>query len=102
MTIKAPGVLTSQELVERIKAGKLIRNPRLKDGNFDVQPASYDLTAGRAVWTDPQSGETKELLYSPGSTEKPFAILQPGQMMSVITTEEILMPADLCGTVFSK
>jgi hypothetical protein len=29
-------------------------------------------------------------------------VLQPGQMMSIITHEEILMPRDLCGTVFSK
>jgi deoxycytidine triphosphate deaminase len=102
MTIKVPGVLPSHEIVQRINAGQLIRNPRLKDGQPDVQPASYDLTAGRAVWTDSPSGETKELSYSSGGGEKPFAVLQPGQMMSIITHEEILMPADLCGTVFSK
>lgn len=102
MALKRPGVLTSAELTARIAAGELIRHPRLKDGKPEVQPASYDLTAGRAVWTDPHSGDTKELLYTPGAIEKPYVTLQPGQMMSIITIEEIAMPKDLCGTVFSK
>jgi deoxycytidine triphosphate deaminase len=97
-----PGVLTAAELIKRMSAGQLIRNVRLSGGKPDVQPASYDLTAGRAVWTEPKSGETKELVYNPALVEKPYVVLQPGQMMSIITHEEILMPKDLCGTVFSK
>jgi dUTPase len=34
--------------------------------------------------------------------QQPFVVLQPGQMMSVVTYEEIFMPVDLCGTVYSK
>jgi deoxycytidine triphosphate deaminase len=102
MPNRFPGVLTAAELIKRMSAGQLIRNVRLRGGQPDVQPASYDLTAGRAVWTEPKSGETKELVYNPASAEKPYVVLQPGQMMSIITHEEILMPKDLCGTVFSK
>jgi deoxycytidine triphosphate deaminase len=102
MANRFPGVLTAAELIKRMSAGQLIRNVRLISGQPDVQPASYDLTAGRAVWTEPKSGETKELLYNPASAEKPYVVLQPGQMMSIITHEEVLMPKDLCGTVFSK
>jgi deoxycytidine triphosphate deaminase len=102
MANRFPGVLAAAELIKRMGAGQLIRKVRLSDGQPDVQPASYDLTAGRAVWTEPKSGETKELVYNPDLPEKPFVVLQPGQMMSIITHEEILMPRDLCGTVFSK
>jgi deoxycytidine triphosphate deaminase len=102
MANRFPGVLTAAELIKRMSAGQLIRNVRLIGGQPDVQPASYDLTAGRAVWTEPKSGETKELVYNAASAEKPYVVLQPGQMMSIITHEEILMPKDLCGTVFSK
>jgi len=106
MANRFPGVITAPELIRRMNAGLLIRNVRRVDGQPDVQPASYDLTAGRAVWTDPKSGdkpgERRELIYDPALPEKPFMVLQPGQMMSIITREEILMPPDLCGTVFSK
>src|SRR5260370_200105 len=102
MATKFPGVLTAAELVKRMSAGQLIRNVRVSAGKPDVQPASYDLTAGRAVCTDSKSGETKELVYNPALVENPYVVLQPGQMMSIVTHEEILMPKDLCGTVFSK
>jgi deoxycytidine triphosphate deaminase len=102
MANNSHGVLAASELVKRMKAGELIRNVRLKEGEPDVQPASYDLAAGRAVWTDTKTGKRTELLYSPGMPETPYVILEPGQMMSVITREEIAMPKDLCGTVFSK
>jgi deoxycytidine triphosphate deaminase len=102
MANKFPGVLTGAELIKRMNVGQLIRNVRRIGDQPDVQPASYDLTAGRAVWTEAKSGETKELTYDPASAEKPYVVLQPGQMMSIITHEEILMPKDLCGTVFSK
>jgi deoxycytidine triphosphate deaminase len=102
MANRFPGVITAAELIKRMSTGQLIRNVRRNGGQPDVQPASYDLTAGRAVWTDSKSSERKELVYNPAATEKPYMVLQPGQMMSIITHEEIIMPKDLCGTVFSK
>src|SRR5215213_5516283 len=106
------GVLNQAELDRRLKKGELIKNPRcLPDGSFDLQPASYDLMAGRAVWKETNSSRSKaggvqivEELFDSNILQgrQPHVSLQPGQMMSVITHEEILMPRELCGTVYSK
>lgn len=98
------GVLAYPELERRISAGELILRPRQKDGRLDIQPASYDLTAGRAVWKDVDSGKPKEEHYDPNKSfdKQPTVCLEPGQMLSIVTHEEILMPRDLCGMVYSK
>lgn len=107
------GVLNKSELERRIKRGELILHPRLrKDGDLDIQPASYDLTAGKAVWKEEKVGSLGktgsarivEAGLNPAHAfiNQPYVVLQPGQMVSVITHEEIKMPLDLCGTVYSK
>lgn len=105
------GLLNKAELDRRIRKGELIRNPRLRsDGSPDLQPASYDLTAGRAVWKELNSTskaagtQIVEELYEPSYPHgrQAHVSLQPGQMMSVITHEEVIMPEELCGTVYSK
>jgi deoxycytidine triphosphate deaminase len=95
------GVLHKAELERRVLRGELIRNYRTNGGHPDLQPASYDLTAGRAVWSD-SKGERHEQVYKPDSGERPFVVLAPGQMMSIITHEELVIPPDLCAAVFSK
>jgi deoxycytidine triphosphate deaminase len=101
-------VLAFPELERRIRAGELILNARSRAGRLDIQPASYDLTAGRAVWKEPSRGlagqALREVAYDPSIslTGQATVYLQPGQMLSIITYEEIRMPADMCGTVFSK
>lgn len=40
--------------------------------------------------------------FEPGSRRQSTATLKPGQMMFVVTHEEVNMPMDLCGTVYSR
>src|SRR2546426_157493 len=71
-------------------------------------PASYDLTAGKAVWKEPTRGskkgpvETRSYNYDVPLEEQPTVTVAPGQMIFVITQEDILMPTNLCGTVYSR
>ena len=101
--------LTKGEIEERLLRGKLIRNPRrLGDGNFDIEVDSYDLGAGTAVWKQPAeqgSGaevRTLECLTEEETAGQPTVTVQPGQMIFVITREDVLMPTDICGTVYSR
>ncbi len=104
------GVLSKQEIISRLENGQLITNPA-KDGNgsFNVEHASYDLRAGIAIWkNDSQEVQKKsdpgKRVYNPDLelAHQPIVTLQPGQMMFVITHEQIYMPIDLCGTVYSR
>lgn len=108
------GVLNKSEIERRIAAGELIVNPRKDRQNrlLDIHPASYDLTAGRAVWKEEGSrslgkrGEARIVEVGLSAehelVQQPYVVLQPGQMVSVITREEIKMPLTLCGTVYSR
>jgi deoxycytidine triphosphate deaminase len=105
------GTLTRESIVEYLTRNELIRNAR-KDpyGNFEVEAASYDLSIGIAV--KKKHGDkpfqkrheifTKEV--DPNTKWKPqkTITLSPGQMVFVISDEEILMPEHLCGTVYSR
>ena len=45
------GILTKHEIEEYLKKGELIINPHKKDdGEYDIEPASYDLRAGTLIW----------------------------------------------------
>ena len=102
--------LSQHELRERIGRGELIRNPRKINGRqVDLQPASYDLSAGRVVWSEPKDGSShgrirREVTYdeTPHTIGQPYVLVQPGQMVAVITREDLVLPLDLCGTVYSK
>jgi deoxycytidine triphosphate deaminase len=103
------GVLNRDEIDRRLKRGELIKSARRKpDGNFDIEPASYDLVAGTVVWKDPalrdKKGEVRREVYKPGLVprDQPSITVQPGEMVFVITHEEVLMPDNLCGTVLSR
>jgi deoxycytidine triphosphate deaminase len=99
--------LGQDELRVRIAKGQLIRNPRRTvEGAIDLQPASYDLSAGHAVWSEPQgTGDAvKEAQWNAAATPEaqPTVTLQPGQMMSIMTLEDLVIPRDLCATVYSR
>ena len=103
------GVLNHDEITRRIENGELLRGVRrLVSGRYDVEPDSYDLTAGKAVWKEPSDGirngtvETK--LYAPDRTqaEQDTLTVQPGQMVFVITHEDVVLPNDICATVYSR
>lgn len=103
------GILNKDEIQRRLQAGELVRSARRgTDGRFDVEPASYDLMAGKVVWKQPTPTQNKEEVvtqsYDPGlpPDAQPTVSVQPGQMLFVITHEQLKMPKDLCGTVLSK
>ena len=102
------GVLNRKEINERLKRGELLSNPRRKDGQFDIENDSYDLTAGTAVWKQASSNgdgpnvETVSYLREPLGVTQPTVTVQPGQMIFVVTHEDVLIPPDLCGTVYSR
>lgn len=103
-------VLERTEIEAGIRAGQFITNPRVVDEQFvDLQAASYDLTAGVAVWRDNGEGRvdgvTHEVRFrNPADRmdHQQTVELQPGQMMSIITREELVVPPDVCATVYSK
>lgn len=101
--------LTKHQIIEHLNRGELIVNPFKKaNGEFDIEPASYDLRAGTIIWkeTNRTTGEThpKSKNYDPTLPliKQERVTLQPGQVMFVITHEEVKMPNDLCGTVYAK
>ena len=105
------GILNRDEIERRLRREELIRFPRCVDkidGKFAIEPASYDLSAGAVVWKESRrlngKGDVQSISYKPEHpvNEQPTFTLHPGQMAFVITHEEILMPADLCGTVLSR
>jgi deoxycytidine triphosphate deaminase len=96
-------VLNASEIRKRILAGELVIDPRCDlSGTPIVEPASYDLRAGIALWKDKQSRDLKTLRFNPSDTSQPVVTLQPGQMVFVITHEELNLPRTICGTVYSR
>ncbi len=102
------GTLNKSEITRRLEKGELlIRARKDNDGLFDVEPDSYDLTAGVAVWKEELQQNRYEIrivMCEDGcSIEKhPTITVQPGQMIFVITREEVNLPLDICGTVYSR
>ena len=99
------GVLTKGEIDRRLQRGELLRNPRRgEDGQFDIEADSYDLTAGKALWKEStrkgrkgRGGPVETRSYLPGQPrdKQPTVTVQPGQMIFVITREDVFMPLNL-------
>ena len=102
------GTLNKLEIERLLFKGELIKNVRQTvEGIFDLQYASYDLMAGTVVWKKDRrggEGDVSITRYNPGKPDEDQAAvtLHPGQMMFVITHEEVKIPKDLCGTVMSR
>ncbi|RZJ48872.1 MAG: hypothetical protein EOO19_06975 [Chryseobacterium sp.] len=100
--------LSKHQIIDYFEKGELILNPFKKiNGEYDVEPASYDLRAGTFIWKEIDSkGEhfpkTKKYDASLPVEEQESVTLQPGQVMFVITYEEVKMPINMCGTVYAK
>jgi deoxycytidine triphosphate deaminase len=102
-------ILSRHEIIEHLQRGELIINPSINEnGEFEVEPASYDLRAGIIIWKEinetsgKSNPETRTFEPNALSTKQEKVTLQPGQVMFVITHEEIKMPNHLCGTVYAK
>ena len=105
------GVLNRQAIEEYLRDGQLILNPRSKKKKgppHDIENASYDLSAGTAIWKTPTRDryggniETRSYSTEPAGNVQPTVTVQPGQMIFVVTREDISMPPHLCGTVYSR
>jgi len=89
-----------RELVAQIG---LIRNPqRLQGGQLAVETASYDLRAGSVLWRERGSSDVKIERFDENKETQPVVTLQSGQMVFVITHEELQLPGSICGTVYSR
>ncbi len=103
------GVLTRAELERRIDEGELVAPARrLADGSIDLQGDSYDLRAGKVVWKASSrgdgGGQVCSILYEEGvdvERQQKVTVL-PGQMIFAVTLEEVIIPDNLCGTVYSR
>lgn len=97
--------ILSRPQIKKLLAKKktLIRNAaRDESGEFIVEAASYDLRVGTLLWQD---AETKSVSVIEFDENKPVPdpfTLQPGQMVFVITHEDLCLPSNVCGTVFSR
>jgi len=98
-------ILSKKEIECRIAKGELVKDPR-RDAKKNplVETASYDLSVGTILWKDRDSGEVKQLDFDSTKDDfsQPFMTLQPGQMVLVISKEDLIMPLDVCGTVYSR
>jgi deoxycytidine triphosphate deaminase len=93
-------ILNATDIRRRIAGGQLILNPRLNSSGAPiVEAASYDLAVGIVVWKDKISKELKTVHFASGQLHQPVVTLVPGQMVFVITNEEISLPDDICGTL---
>jgi deoxycytidine triphosphate deaminase len=96
-------ILSQACIVALIKSAGMIRNYRERPNRDPwVEAASYDLRAGRAVWKDPDSGSLQMEKFHPTEEDQPILSLKPGQMVIVVTHEELTLPTDVCGTVYSR
>lgn len=96
-------ILSAAEIRTRIYKGQLVLDPQRNTAGVPVvEAASYDLRAGIVLWNDKVSKEIKVVHFDPGAGRVSTVTLQPGQMVFVITQEELSLPDDICGTVYSR
>jgi deoxycytidine triphosphate deaminase len=99
------GILIKNQILDRILNDNLIIKYQIDHScNPKVETASYDLSVGSIVWKDSKSNNVKVLHYNEqlDIDQQKYATLQPGQMMFVVTREEVNMPLNLSATVFSR
>ena len=104
------GVLNRQAIEDYLRREQLILHPRPEKNGppYDIENASYDLSAGTAIWKTPTSDryggniETRRYSTESAGNVQPTVTVQPGQMIFIVTREDISMPRHLCGTVYSR
>jgi len=100
-------VLSKQEIISNLNGGLLIRN-NLPNRFSNAQPASYDLSVGVIVKKNeskfPWGDGIQQVNFDPNKSleEQETVTLKPGQILFIVTREDVIMPKELCGTVYSK
>lgn len=108
-------ILSKEIIIDKIDNYNLISNVRkIKDSNdknkevYDLQPASYDLSVGVIVKKRkpkyPFGDGIQKVFFDPDKSpySQETVTLEPGQILFIITKEDINMPKNMCGTVYSK
>jgi len=87
-----PGILGKAEIEAASKASPpLITNT---DDPECFQPASYDLRIGTAFWRG-------QVINSSHDKANEQFIIQPGEIVSILTLEELTLPNDMIATAFA-
>ena len=96
-------ILNRPKIQSLLKYGHLVRNPDLDaDGTFKVEAASYDLRVGTLLWLESDTQEVRRRDFDAGTPSPDSFTLQPGQMVFVVTLEDLVLPPTICGTVYSR
>lgn len=96
-------ILNKRQIQDHIDAGQLVLHPlRDSNGSPAVEPASYDLRAGIVLWKDGTIIERRDFDEAGDFLSQPFVTLRPGQMIFVITHEELKLPERVSATVYSR
>jgi deoxycytidine triphosphate deaminase len=97
-------LLNKEDIAARIARNELLLKPaRDETGAVRVEPASYDLRAGVVLWKEDTTEEIKEKVFDEVNTAQDSLVtLKPGQMVFVLTHEDLKLPVDVAGTVYSR
>ncbi len=96
-------ILNRPEIIRGIKAGDLVLKAQHDAGGEPiVEAASYDLRAGIVVWRERDSGDLIIRTFDETQKIQPVVTLQPGQMVFVITEEDLKLGPGVSGTVYSR
>lgn len=96
-------ILNRQEIINRINKGDLVLRAQVDaTGQPLVEAASYDLRAGIVLWRERDSGDLAIKYFEKKNDTQPTVTLQPGQMIFVITEEELKLSSTVSGTVYSR
>jgi deoxycytidine triphosphate deaminase len=96
-------ILNRTRIEELVNQGTLILNPlRNSESALVVEAASYDLRAGIVLWKERTSNQLRVENFEDGKDHQAMVTLQPGQMVFVITHEELKLPGSVSGTVYSR
>jgi deoxycytidine triphosphate deaminase len=99
-------LLNKADIIRNINAGNLVLRALRNDATQEpiVEPASYDLRAGLVIWKNPGSAsiEQSEFVETNDLWQQAVVTLSPGQMVFVITHEELKLPETVSATVYSR
>lgn len=98
-------ILNKKDLLDQIAAGQLVLNPlRDEAGTPVVEPASYDLRAGIVLWKHEDTSliDVKYYAEAQEPCQQSVVTLRPGQMVFVITHEELKLTETVSATVYSR
>jgi deoxycytidine triphosphate deaminase len=96
-------ILNGSEIKKGIEASELILGAaRSQDGKVLVEAASYDLRAGIVLWREKDSDDLMIRYFDSNQSVQSVVTLQPGQMVFVITEEELKLSSVISGTVYSR